>query len=467
MAGRIPHGFIDDLLARADIVDVIDRRVPLKKAGTEYKACCPFHGEKTPSFTVSPAKQFYHCFGCGAHGTAIGFLMEYESLSFPEAVEELASAVGVEVPREEGERGDDLSHLYRLLTDTEAFFRAQLRGPGGKAAVDYLRGRGLSGDIAARFSLGYAPAGFDNLKRHFRGKASEADLLAAGLVSSKEDNGHVYDKFRDRVMFPIRDRRGRVVGFGGRVMAADGGPKYLNSPETPVFHKGNELYGLYEALKDGARPDFLIVVEGYMDVVALAQFGIHNAVASLGTAATSQQVRRLFKTVPRVVFCFDGDRAGRQAAWRALENALPVLGPGHEARFAFLPEGEDPDSLVREEGDEAFLERLDQARPMLEYLFDTLEDGLDLGTVEGKAALTERVRPLLEKVSDGVLRDLLDERVAKRVELDPKRLAQRLPPAPKPIRPVQGSGGSVDPSRSPVRQAIALVLEQPGLSRRV
>ncbi|MFM1892488.1 MAG: hypothetical protein RLZ44_1565, partial [Pseudomonadota bacterium] len=359
MAGKIPQRFIDDLIARVDIVDVINQRVPLKKAGHEYKACCPFHDEKTPSFTVSPTKQFYHCFGCGAHGTAIGFLMDYDRLSYPEAIEALADDLGLEVPHEAGvERGPDLSPLYEILEQAARFYAWQLRRhPDSARAVEYLRQRGVSGEIAADFRIGFAPPGWDNLLRELGGDARAVDSLrGAGLISEPED-GKRYDRLRDRIVFPILDARGRVVGFGGRVLGA-GEPKYLNSPETPVFHKGRELYGLYQAKQAVKQLERLLVVEGYMDVVALAQFGIRYAVATLGTATTAEHLEKLFRSVPEVVFCFDGDRAGRDAAWKALETALPLLREGRQARFLFLPEGEDPDTLVRREGAAAFAARV-------------------------------------------------------------------------------------------------------------
>ena len=470
MAGRIPQSFIDELIARIDIVDVIDRRVPLKKAGGgEFKACCPFHNEKTPSFTVSAAKQFYHCFGCGAHGTALGFLMEYEGLDFPEAVEELAFSLGLQVPREGGDRPrNDHSRHYQILEQAAEWFRAQLKARTGGAAADYLKGRGVSGEIARDFGMGYAPGGYEHLIAHFRGKARLDELKTVGLVSEREESGRPYDKFRDRVIFPIRDRRGRAVGFGGRILG-DGGPKYLNSPDTPVFQKGNELYGLYEVLKSGGKPERLLIVEGYMDVVALAQYGIRNAVAALGTSFTTTQIQRLFRTIGEVVFCFDGDRAGRQAAWRAMENALPVLGPSHQARFLFLPDGHDPDSLVREEGPEAFTRRLGQALPMLEYVFQVLEQEEDLATVEGRARLANRVKSLIESIQDGVLRDLMAQRLAESIRMDRDRLEKRLALGPNKGRNRRSATPAtpttrIDPARSPVRMIIALLLARPNLA---
>ena len=379
MAGLIPQSFIDDLINRLDIVDVVSSRVQLKKTGKNYSACCPFHKEKTPSFTVSPDKQFYYCFGCGAGGNALGFVMDHDNLDFPQAVEELARAAGMEVPREQGRRDNKPrqptdSPLYPLLDAASEFYRQALRShPTRKAAVDYLKGRGLSGEIARDFCLGFAPPGWDNLLKHLGADALQQKVMIdAGLLIENAESGKRYDRFRDRVMFPIRDSRGRIIAFGGRVLGDDK-PKYLNSPETPVFHKGQELYGLYEARKHNRNLDEIIVVEGYMDVIALAQQGLRNAVATLGTATSEEHLKRLFRVVPSVLFCFDGDQAGRKAAWRALESALPNLQDGRRARFLFLPEGEDPDSLVRAEGTDAFMARINQhAQPLADYFFEQL-----------------------------------------------------------------------------------------------
>jgi DNA primase len=382
-------------MGRTDIVEVINARVPLKKAGREYKACCPFHGEKTPSFTVSPNKQFYHCFGCGAHGTALGFLMDFEHLSFPEAVEELASLAGLEVPREQSPEGERRIDLYGLLDAVAGFYRDELKRHA--PAVDYLKARGISGTTAATFGLGWAPEAWDAvLKRFGRDEETIRRLATAGLLIERDGGGH-YDRFRGRVMFPIRDARGRVIAFGGRVLGKDE-PKYLNSPETPLFHKGRELYGLYEARQALRHIDRLLVVEGYMDVVGLREAGIPWAVATLGTATTPEHLERLFRVTEEVVFCFDGDRAGRQAAWRALENTLPTLGEGRQVRFLFLPEGEDPDSLVRTEGAEAFTARLARALPLSDYLHDELAARVDMDSMDGRARLAELAKPLVAKV---------------------------------------------------------------------
>ena len=362
MAGRIPSQFIDDLIARTDIVDLIGSRVQLRKAGKDFQARCPFHDEKTPSFTVSRDKQFYHCFGCGAHGTAIGFLMEYDRLGFREAIEELAQKAGLEVPSEAvaTPTGPDSAPLYAILELAAQVYRRQLREhPDAPRAVEYLKDRGLNGEIAGRYAMGYAPASWDFLLARLGTDAGARErLFQAGLIT--EQDGKRYDRFRDRIMFPIRDRRGRVIGFGGRLLG-DGKPKYLNSPETPVFHKGRELYGLYEAQQARRKLERLLVVEGYLDVIALAQFGIDYAVATLGTATTPEHLQLLLRSAPELVFCFDGDRAGRDAAWKALETALPLATGNQSLRFLFLPDGEDPDTLVRNEGQAAFEQRLQRA----------------------------------------------------------------------------------------------------------
>jgi DNA primase len=380
MAGRIPQSFIDELIARTDIVEVVGSRVQLKKAGREWKAPCPFHNEKTPSFWVSPDKQFYHCFGCGAHGTALGFLMEHDKLPFPDAVEELAGRLGLEVPREDDGRGPRErpgEDLYELLGQVTQYYRDCLRD--APRARDYLKRRGLTTESCVRFGIGYAPDAWDAVLRRFGGSPEKVQRLAeAGLVierSGGRDAGH-YDRFRDRVMFPIRDLRGRTIAFGGRIIDA-GEPKYLNSPETPLFHKGRELYGLYEARQSLRSIDRLLVVEGYMDVVRLAQAGIAYSVATLGTATTPEHLNRLFRVCGEVVFCFDGDRAGRTAAWRALENALGHAREGRQLRFLFLPEGQDPDSLVGDEGAEAFEARIAAAMPLSEYLVGQLAAQVD------------------------------------------------------------------------------------------
>ena len=470
MAGRIPQSFIDELLTRTDIVDVIDTRVPLKKAGREFKACCPFHNEKTPSFTVSQVKQFYHCFGCGAHGSAISFLMEFEHMEFVEAVEELAHLAGLEVPREataEAAAQDATRPLYAILEDAAGYYRQQLRShPQADRAVEYLKHRGLTGEVAARFGIGYAPPGWDNLVSAVgTDQGAQTALLETGLCIARNENNGLYDRFRDRIQFPIHDRRGRAVGFGGRVLGAET-PKYLNSPESAVFHKGQELYGLYEARKAVRHLERILVVEGYMDVVALAQFDINYAVATLGTATTAEHLERLYRTVPEIVFCFDGDRAGRAAAWRALENTLPLLRDGREARFLFLPDGEDPDSLVRQIGKDAFEHRITTADHLSDFLFDHLSDDLDITSIDGRARLVDQARPLLAKLPDSIFRALLIERLAEIAQTNTRRLEGRLektadtkPAAQTPSAAPRRRGG-----KSPVREAIAMLLYQPSLA---
>lgn len=428
MAGQIPQRFIDDLLGRVDVVEVVGERVQLKKAGRNYSGLCPFHQEKTPSFTVSADKQFYHCFGCGANGNALRFLMEYDKLPFPEAVEQLAGRLGIEVPREGADdpraqqREQKRKEGVNLLELAASFYRERLKMQEGQAAQRYLLDRGLSDDVIKAYGIGYAPAGWEALKQHLSERGiGEPVQVEYGLLIHREDTGRSYDRFRDRVMFPIRDLRGRTIAFGGRVMGDDQ-PKYLNSPETPVFHKGRELYGLYEARQASNKLEQLVMVEGYMDVVALAQYGIHNAVATLGTATTEDHLTRLFRLVSRVVFCFDGDRAGRQAASRALETALPQMIDGREARFLFLPEGDDPDTLVRREGTEAFQDRVTCAMPLSEFLFEQAAQGRDVNTVEGRERFASQVLEALNKVPEGMLKSLLLESLAQRSGLAQEQL---------------------------------------------
>lgn len=421
MAGLIPQTFIDDLLDRIDIVDVVDARVKLKKTGKNYSACCPFHEEKTPSFTVSPDKQFYYCFGCGASGTALGFVLEHDRLSFPDAVEELAKMVGLEVPREasnDSPRQQERKNLYQLLEKTDQFFRQQLRhSPARQHAINYLQQRGLSGEIARDFGIGYAPPGWDNLLKAIGLTEEDKHLLAeGGMLIERPEDGRRYDRFRNRIMFPIRDTRGRVIGFGGRVLGDDK-PKYLNSPETPVFHKGRELYGLYEARQAYRQLPRLLVVEGYMDVVALAQFDIRYGVATLGTACGEDHLALAFKYTQEVVFCFDGDEAGRNAAKRALENSLGAMQDGRQVKFLFLPDGEDPDTLIRQVGAEKFSNMVELAVPLEDFLFDSVADGIDIQSMEGRARLSKRAAPLLHKLPAGVFRELMFANLAQRTGL--------------------------------------------------
>jgi DNA primase len=396
---RIPQAFIDELISRADVLDVVGARVALKKAGSNYKGLCPFHGEKTPSFTVSAEKGFYHCFGCGAHGTALNFLMEHDSLSFPEAVEALADMLSMEMPSSDAaeEPRGELDLIFAVLREADQIYRHQLRDH--PAAIEYLKNRGIDGETAARFAIGYAPDAWDTVLKELG--ADRADrLIQAGLVIENEQ-GRRYDRFRDRIMFPIRDPRGRIIGFGGRVLGS-GDPKYLNSPETPVFHKGQSLYGLFEARQQPGRPEQIVVVEGYMDVVALTQHGVGPVVATLGTATTTEHIRRLTRLSQRIVFCFDADRAGRDAAWRALQTALPYGGGSAEIKFLLLPEGEDPDSYVRSAGAEAFQARLAAAAPLSRFMVDELSDRVDLSNTDGRAKLLALARPLLAQLPVGV-----------------------------------------------------------------
>ncbi|KAA2283988.1 DNA primase [Arenimonas fontis] len=461
---RIPDAFIDELLARTDIVEVIGSRVPLKRQGREYAALCPFHDERSPSFTVSPTKQFYHCFGCGAHGTAISFLMNYDRLEFLDAVEELAKRAGMDVPRDTRARNEngESRELYAALEAAARFFQQQLQGSAKARA--YLDRRGVSAEIRARFGIGYAPDGWEGLKAALGTDERRLALLEKVGLFSRNDAGRVYDKFRDRVMFPIHDRRGRVIAFGGRVLEKDDGPKYLNSPETALFHKGRELYGLWQVRQAHARIPRLVVVEGYMDVLSLFQYGVDTAVATLGTATTPEHAELLFRNAADVYFCFDGDRAGRSAAWRALESVLPRMRDGRQAFFLFLPEGEDPDSIVRKEGAAGFDARLQQATPLSAFFFAELGKDVNLGGVEGKARLAERARPLLAQIPDGAFRDLMYQRLAELTGVGAVVTAGPPPAAPPPA---PGGGRGPAPKRSLVRTAIGLLLQKPALAEAV
>ena len=461
----IPQSFIQDLLNRVDIVGVIERYVPLKRAGANYVACCPFHSEKSPSFTVSPTKQFYHCFGCGAHGTAVGFLMEYAGSGFVDAVKELAQSAGMQVPDTRPERAagkaDDGDQLYEVLLKAVQFYRRQLKT--APAAIDYLKERGLSGDIAKRFGIGYAPDGWQNLQAAFPDYHAKA-LVAAGLVV-QGDEGKRYDRFRDRIMFPIVDQRGHVIGFGGRVLA-HGEPKYLNSPETPLFEKGLELYGLYQArraIRDAGR---VVVVEGYMDVAALAQNGIGYAVATLGTATTPVHVQKLLRQTTEIVFCFDGDDAGRRAAWRALENSLEHLADGKQLSFLFLPQGDDPDSYVRKHGKQAFEDLLGDAEPLSKFLLRELSSRVDASTHEGRARLLQEAGPLIKKIAAPVLSLMLRKQLAavgglSQDELDNLYQIKTPRRAAAPAKPVTRAATSL------TRKLMLRVMADPGLSAHV
>ncbi len=467
MAGRIPRVFINDLLARTDIVDLIDARVKLKKQGKNYHACCPFHNEKTPSFTVNGEKQFYHCFGCGAHGNAIDFLMNYDKLEFVETVEELAAMHNLDVPYEAGSGPSQIErhqrqNLYQLLDGLNAFYQQSLTQPNAKDAREYLSRRGLSADVISRFAIGYAPPGWDNVLKRFGGNdENRQSLIDAGMLVTN-DKGRSYDRFRERVMFPIRDKRGRVIGFGGRVLG-DGQPKYLNSPETDIFHKGRQLYGLYEAQLSSPEPARLLVVEGYMDVVALAQYDINYAVASLGTSTTADHIQLLFRVTNNVICCYDGDRAGRDAAWRALETALPYMNDGRQLRFMFLPDGEDSDTLVRKEGKDAFEARMEQAQPLSTFLFNSLMPQVDLSTPDGRAQLSTLALPLITQVPGETLRIYLRQELGKKLGILDDSALERL--MPKQAEATARAAPTL--KRTTMRILIGLLLQNPELAPQV
>ena len=464
----IPQSFIQDLLSRVDIVEVIDRHVKLKRAGANHVACCPFHSEKTPSFTVSPTKQFYHCFGCGAHGTAVGFLMEHSGMGFVEAVKELAQSVGMKVPEEQRSeaaqrRAEHGVTLYEVLLQAAQHYRARLKD--APQAIAYLKKRGLSGEIARSFGIGFAPDEWQGLAAAFADYDGKA-LAEAGLVKASDD-GRRYDVFRNRVMFPIVDLRGNVIGFGGRVIG-EGEPKYLNSPETPVFEKGRELYGLYQArraIRDAGR---VLVVEGYMDVVALAQAGVEYAVATLGTATTPLHVQKLLRQADEIVFSFDGDAAGRKAAWRALENSLPQLADGKQAKFLFLPEGEDPDTYVRKHGKAGFEQLLGRAVPLSRFLLDELGSRGDMATAEGRARCVHEAKPLLRQMQAGALRLQLVRELAEKTRLSAEEVTQLCELAAAPVRPRGAPAGYPRTAPTPLaRKLLRVLVSNPGLADRL
>ena len=454
--------------------------MPLTRKGKEYQACCPFHDEKTPSFTVSPTKQFYHCFGCGAHGTAIGFLMEYVNMGFVEAVEELAEGVGLQVPSDSTQHSGRPSNeapgqLFKIVEEANYWFQQQLRTHAeAKTAIAYLKKRGLDGRIAASFGIGYAPESWDDLAAALgAGEIRQQQLLKAGLVAKRDNSGQgkpgrdkpgVYDRFRGRVIFPIEDHRGRVVAFGGRILG-EGEPKYLNSPETPLFHKGAELYGLHRARREIGNQDHSIVVEGYMDVVSLAQFGIDNAVATLGTATTRTHLQRLFRLASEIVFCFDGDRAGRSAAWKAMQVVLPEMQDGRQVGFLFLPDGEDPDTVVRAESREGFEKRVKAASSLPDFLFDSLVSRVDMERMDGKARLVSLARPLIEQLPEGVLREMMFSRLSSLSGLTVQQLGKRNAEAPMVPRRRSGQNKPLDQGQiSPLAFATSLLLQNPELA---
>jgi DNA primase len=477
MAGLIPQQFIDDLIARTDIVDLIDSRVKLKKAGKSYVACCPFHGEKNPSFHVSQDKQFYHCFGCGASGNVISFLMEYDRLDFVDTIEELAGLYNLEIPREQSndskktaqqysiEKQQKLDY-YELMNQVSAFYRQQLKtNKNSEEVIQYLKKRGLSGDVAKRFGIGYSPDDWQVVKDKFTQNGGrfdqqrEAQLLDTGVLI-KNEKGRVYDRFRHRVMFPIRDRRGRVIGFGGRVLD-DSTPKYLNSPETPIFHKGEELYGFFEAKQANRDLKRLLVVEGYMDVVALAQHGVSWSVASLGTSTTSQQLQLMFRNTSEIICCYDGDRAGREAAWRTLQNSLPQLQDGRQVKFMFLPDGEDPDSMIRQLGEDEFVALVDKAVPLSQFMFDNLIAQVEMNSEDGRSKLANLALPMVNSISDGVFQQMMKHKLAKYLGMDSSSLNRFIKPEkPSTIKKQhkKANRGSL------VRQAIGLLVQHPNLA---
>ena len=465
MAGRIPKNFIDDLISRTDIVDVIDSRLKLKKKGKSYRARCPFHnGNNDSTFSVSPDQQFYHCFNCGVSGNVLSFLMEYDGIEFVDAVEVLAESLSIDIPREDSGQTQspttyvDRKDLYQLMGDITRFYQQQLRThSNSEKVINYLKNRGLSGKTAKYFQIGYAPDGWDEVRKKFAiNKQTEQQLVDAGMLISKESGGS-YDRFRDRLMFPIHDRRGRVIGFGGRVFD-DTTPKYLNSPETPIFHKGKELYGLYQVKQYEKDVQRILVVEGYMDVVALGQFDINYAVASLGTATTPDHIQLLFRQTSEVVCCFDGDSAGRTAAWRALENALPSIQDGRTLRFMFLPDGEDPDSLVQKEGKEFFEKLIDQAMPLSDFLYQHLLSQVDMRSADSKSKLAQLAIPLLTKLPDSVFRQMMETRLISLLGIEKEGL-KKLLPAATTVEKKQTSQ-----KITPMRLAISLLLQQPKMA---
>ena len=468
MSGKIPKDFIQQLIAKADLTDLVSHRIDLKRVGNIYKACCPFHQEKTPSFTVDSVKQFYYCFGCHAHGNAIDFLLQYDHLSFIEAIEELARLQGVDVPRSDAviEPQESFDPLFKALEEANQFFQKQLRLPEvAKDAIEYLKQRGLNGETAKEFEIGFAPSGWHNLQAPLQSHGiSEQRLLDAGLLVSG-DKGNRYDRFRNRIMFPIRNRRGQTIGFGGRIIDPNDNPKYLNSPELPVFHKGRELYGLFEATKRLRKITRLLVVEGYMDVVSLAQFGIHNAVATLGTAVTADHLQKVFRICDEVVFSFDGDAAGYKAAWKALEISLPLLNGKRQAKFLFLPEKEDPDSFVRSQGTEQFEIALERAVPLSQFFWSHLSIELDLSSIDGRSKMVDLAKPLIQQIQNMPYREMMLQELALQVRL-PNADLDKMIPNPKAAPPLPQSPPPKPRNKSmpsAIRSAIVQLLHQPTL----
>ena len=454
MPGLIPRPFIDEVINRTDIVELIDGYVPLKKSGSNYMACCPFHNEKTPSFNVVAKKQFYHCFGCGASGNAISFLMSYLNQDFVETVENLAARLGMQVPREGGHDGPRPSpSLYDLLKKISLFYCNQLK-TNGEQAITYLKGRQLTGQIVKEYEIGYAPSGWHTLESQF--KSHQKDMITTGMLIQKDD-GNTYDRYRHRITFPIHDRNGRIIGFGGRAIDSDQKPKYLNSPETIIFQKSRELYGLHQAIQHQSPLPFVIVVEGYMDVIALAQFGVKNAVATLGTATSTSHIQLLNKHTTKIVFCFDGDEAGQKAAWRALESTLPVLNSGIETQFCFLPEGQDPDSYVQAFGAEAFHQFLNQSQSFKQFFFSELKKGIELSTFSGKSQLINVIKPYLLKMNEGPFQQLVINELSRMTHIDADKIGQMLSDQTDDII----FDNKFNITRTPVRIALALLIQNP------
>jgi len=466
MAERIPQSFIDDLLTRIDIVSVIEPFVTLKKTGANYVACCPFHQEKTPSFTVSPAKQIYHCFGCGEGGNAISFLMNYEHLNFVDTIEALANIAGVEVPHQQAttkQAAKESADFYTVLEKCTAFYKKQLsQHPQAKKAIEWLKKRGVNKEIIEHFNIGFAPPGWDNLTKVINNNSKyQKLLLTTGMLIQKPNTSSIYDRFRNRIMFPIKDRRGRAIGFGGRVIDDDDTPKYLNSPETPVFHKGHELYGLYEARKINRNLKHLLLVEGYMDVAMLAQHGINYAVATLGTAMTTNHVQKLFRACTEVVFCFDGDNAGRAAAWRTLEIILPLLRDNWQAKFIFLSDGEDPDSLVQKIGQTEFEKLIQNADSLSEFFFDHLNQQINLQQIDGRAKLAQLVMTYIQKMPQNMRKEIMIETLAEKIKMPPEKLYKYI--TDQKQSPIKTNIAQTQTTLSPIRIAITLLMQNPSL----
>ncbi len=455
MTERIPREFIQQLLNRVDLIELIDNRVPLrKKTGQNFFACCPFHDEKSASFSVSQAKQFYYCFGCGAHGNAIDFLMQYDRLSFPESIEALAKQVGVEVPKEirnNDKREENFDALYDLMGEISKYYQKELRQAEG--AINYLKNRGITGEIAKKFEIGVASPGWDHVLKTF--EKDKQHLSTLGMLIKKDDGGY-YDRFRDRIMFPILDRQGRTIGFGGRIID-QGEPKYLNSPETPIFQKGHELYGLYQALQANRQLQRALIVEGYMDVIALFQLGITYSVATLGTATTATHIKKLLRYTSDILFCFDGDKAGRTAAWRALLVTLPVMQDGLQVRFMFLPEGEDPDTLVRKEGKTVFEQRIQKAMPLSDFFFQTIAEQADLTSADGRARFIKLSKEHLDTLPQGMFKDIMFEELAKKARLSSDHFTTPKARVKATQRPTQNQ------TASPLQLAMTLLIQNPQL----